>query len=897
MASKKKQTTAQKHAPDSEQARGASPDRTQKAKAAQASKSDSEAHKQLSEPEPIKGQGDSRGHLADDGHVRSTRPAQPALDEIATTDESHGKSQSRPLAWYGSLSSLQKVLLVGIMAAAMLLAYAVCMPNLGAGGNSPGKAVADRAVPSAMKVDDGRAIRRVAAEPTGGQRRELGSGPPLSLRYAEQLYMKKDFAGAFSVYQRLGHDLGCDEHSAASGFKDLLLLKMASCLIRTGQAAVHIGEPANLDKAVDLLITVSQSPSPVLRVAANYNLAVLDLRNHRFLQAHARAYEALTLIGALDLAENSCTLLDRNCRFIVAESLTRELLRLCDGDRSVPEDLWGKVADWTDPFVNLDEEQIRALLKCGLDRLRTAILSPEIEQLQHAGGNGRSVQDFWRITCRGASIQELMARFAAHAGLDVRWFLTGASSRTGIEQAVRDRPVTLYMPSVTTAEFVTAAAGSAALLAEFGHDGVVSIYNPRQYTCLSDHLSVLTRKSISLWQRFLLAFQSDTRVANAHFAIGLLEAQRGRADNAIAEYKLVASSFAGTCLAPFALLNSGKLKAGLRNFSGAQQDLRRLVEQYPHSELAGQARLYLAEMTERNGLVSEAARLYTRIYNFGYGAQSQNKAALGAGRCYWQSKDYENAAQWLNRYVNATKDLISESTEGGYAACLLLGKSYLALDKPEPACVVLEYALAQHPPTEQYIELVSTAVEAYSKKAGFVEALDLLESVSPWDVSKGRYGHILALKAGVLRQMGLVDKAISVIGDRVDYEREQQLRAKLSLELARCHSATGDLELASGILSETLAFVEPGPDRHQIAIELADVCLKLGRTDQTISICRRVMDSQPSDVSSKRVRELLAAAHIQQKEYDQAALALLGPLDEDAPQAHKAWPQARSTVR
>jgi len=703
--------------------------------------------------------------------------------------------------------------------------------------------------------------------------------------------MKGDFARALYAYDRLSNDLGWGPHEQL--FKDFLLLRQAYCLIRASQAAAPINGQTDLDKATELLITVSHSPSLALRVAANYYLSLLELKNHRFLKARTRAYQAMTLIGAVDLAKNSHASLIRNCRFIAAESLTREALRLCDGDKEVPDDLWDGTTDGTDPFLNLDEEQIRALLKSGLDKLRTAVLSPEIKQIERAGGSGHSVQSLWRVACRGASVQELMARFAAHAGLDIRWVSTNAAPpATDIEQAVRNRPVMLYMPAVTTTEFVTAATGSAGLVSEFGNGGVVSVYDPSRYAGLADHLSILYQQSISLWRRFLLAFHSDTRAVNAHFAIGLLEAQRGRADNAAAEYKLVATRFSGTSLAPFALLNSGKLKIALRDFSGAQQDLRQLMEQYPHSALVDQAGLCLAEITERNGLMSEAAGLYTRTYNLGYNTQSQNAAAFGAGRCFWHARDYDNAVKWLNRYVNATRDSISGQF---HTACLLLGKSYLALDKPEPACTVLEYALAQHPATEQYIELVSAAVEAYQKKAAFVEALNLLESVRPWEVSKDRYGHILALKAGILRRMGLIDKAVSVIGDRADYERNPQLKAELALELARCHLAGGDLDLACRTLGKTLASMEPTPAVHEIAIELADIYLKLGRSDQTVSICRRLMDSEPSNISNKRLRTLLAAAYREQKEYDQAVLALVGRLDENEPQAHKVSLQARST--
>ena len=75
--------------------------------------------------------------------------------------------------------------------------------------------------------------------------------------------------------------------------------------------------------------------------------------------------------------------------------------------------------------------------------------------------------------------------------------------------------------------------------------------------------------------------EDDKRVPNGHFALGLLHAERNQPNDAIAEYKLVANRFSKTPLAPQALLQSGMLKVTLRDYAGAQQDLKQLVELYP----------------------------------------------------------------------------------------------------------------------------------------------------------------------------------------------------------------------------------------------------------------------------------------------------------------------------
>ncbi|MHC4556815.1 MAG: hypothetical protein ACYS80_05865, partial [Planctomycetota bacterium] len=100
--------------------------------------------------------------------------------------------------------------------------------------------------------------------------------------------------------------------------------------------------------------------------------------------------------------------------------------------------------------------------------------------------------------------------------------------------------------------------------------------------------------------------------------------------------------------------------------------------------------------------------------------------------------------------------------------------------------------------------------------------------------------------------------------------------ARISFELARCYIAKGNLEPARSSLSEILSVVEPGLLAQRTALELADVCLKLDRSSQTISVCLQLLDSDlPAEIKQKALN-MLAAAYNQQKNYDKAALALSG---------------------
>jgi tetratricopeptide (TPR) repeat protein len=325
-----------------------------------------------------------------------------------------------------------------------------------------------------------------------------------------------------------------------------------------------------------------------------------------------------------------------------------------------------------------------------------------------------------------------------------------------------------------------------------------------------------------------------------------------------------------------ALLNSSKLKNSLLDYSGARQDLKQLVEQYPDTEIAGKAYLCLADATAKAGLVAEAIRLYGKVYNLSLSAESEIAAAFGAGKCSYEIKDYDSTTKWLTRYItldgdNQNKDL--------YSAYFLLGKNYLALGNSKAACDAFQYALQGGPSQldrEEYIETVSALVEGYMQQGHFVQALDILEDIHSVVLSQQESIAILLLKSKVLRAMGLVDKAIAILGDRAEFISDPQLKAKVSLELADCYVNKENFELARKKLAEILIVIESGPLAHEIAIKLAAVCLKLGQDSQAVSVCLQLLDLEPPEQIKQKALELLATVYNQQKDYDRAALALLG---------------------
>jgi tetratricopeptide (TPR) repeat protein len=826
-----------------------------------------EVHEELSEREVFAGSEDFYKSL-----VGSDQPATTPSKPVQT-------DTPRPIAEpvrQKSFSGLQKALALTIIAVTAMLLYTLLKsPTPTRRDYRLPPTPARRMAPAAQQIPEEKLPPEDLAQtlPKQIQKPEslLPQTQPLSLKVAQDFYLQGRYDKAYAVYDKLHQALPVPTTSTLTEeqlLRDFLQLKMALCI----EKAAHTLSPGYIEDAGDqanrLFRTASKSRSPAVSVVASYHRCLLEMQKKQYIKALTMAYQTIALLEAADFDRDWALALKRNCHFLVAESITKNALLLCDADKDLSDQLWTSPGTPPDPFTGLTETQLRSLLKSGSEQLNRALLGPQVKKLRNQGTLSR-----WSVTCHGAPVEELLARFAANAGLDVSWASDRTLALESAKDAARNRPVSLYLPAATTQQFVTAAAGCAGLFAQVNEKKTINIFNPADKFSLSEHISLLSRQGVSLWQRFLLTFHDDQRVPYAHFALGLLQEQNGLLTDAIAEYKLVANRFPQAPSAPFALLNSSRLKANLKDYFGAREDLSQLVEQYPDSEISSQACLYLADATAKAGLSHEAARLYGKVYHLGLSSESQTVAAFGAAKCCYQIQDYQTAAKWLIRYISLVKD---HTTPDLYSAYFLFGKTNRALQKPQQACEAFEYALNGPLPKEQYVQALTALVKEYIEQQRFIEALDLLGSTHPWQLSEKENVELLLLKSKIFRMIGLLDKAIAALGDRAQYLSDPQLKAEISFELAKCYIAKENLQFARKTLTEILIVIEPGPLAHQVQCKLADVCFILGQNSQAISICSRLLDSQPSEQIKQKALVLLANAYNRQKNYDGAVLALLG---------------------
>lgn len=762
-----------------------------------------------------------------------------------------------PQPGYKTSSKLQKFLVVAIAVIAAMLLYPLLRTKSTTPKPRPMPTGQVKPTPAIETAAGDQAAPSETAWLQAKPSPEIQQAQALSLNIAEQLYKQKQYTAALDTYKQLLQNTADPQQEAV---RDFIKLRIAFCSSRT----------ASVEQTAPLFRLLTQSRCPLVCLLANYQLSLIELEQKQFLNAQTKAYQTLCLIAAADFSRDFAQALLVNCHFIAAQSLTSNVLALSNADQDLPQSMWSLQYQLPDPFADLTQDDILPILNTGFEKLNNAAFRPQIRAFQQPGDLLR-----WSAICLRSPIEEVLARLTADIDLDLQWALGVSADTSQQTDSARQRPVTLYMTDTTSQQAIAAAAGAAGLLTLLENKNI-TVLDPANYTSLNQQIALLGQQALTLWQRFTLTFYNDTRIDTAHFAVALLHTQRNEIAQAIAEYNLVANRFSKSALAPVALLNSGKLKTDLRDYLGAREDLKQLVEQYPDSELADNACLYLADATQKASLWPQAVKAYGKVYNLGFSSVSKTAAALGAGQCCFNEKNYEEAVKWLDRYLELLDD---HTSTDAFTAYSLLGQAHLALGNLEHACSALRNALQAKVSRDGYAETVCSLARAHIGQDNLIEALDALEGATVDQMSLPELMRILLLKSVVFRRMGLVNKAVTTLSDRAEYIDDPKLKTEVFLELARCYAAEGRFEDAADTLTEILLFAQQEPVVQTVALELAGVYFQLGRNPEVLSICRRVLQSDPAEQLKQQALELMAKAYDGQNNYEHAALALLGKWD------------------
>jgi tetratricopeptide (TPR) repeat protein len=654
----------------------------------------------------------------------------------------------------------------------------------------------------------------------------------------ERMFEAKDYDKAFAGYKTLLRYT--PRHAEGQLLNDYFQLRIGQCLVRSDKGVL----------AREELTPVTRSASPILRALSWYELARVDLNEGRFLAARTKAYQAVAAISAMDRPYG----LEADCSFLIARVLTEKVRSF-----QTTENLIRWPSDQTpDPFAKMDTLQIRKLIREGVG-FWSPLFDPTLTMEPRKNETGR-----WRVSCSQLTVENLLNQFGKKAGKDVKWF--------GVREPAKRRVVNFHFRSTPSQKLSEVAAGMTGLIGRFTLNDIC-VYDPANATSVSYQRNLLTREAISAWRLFFLRFPTDTRIPDGRFALAALNEWSGEKIDAIHEYALLARRFKRSNAAPKALLQAAKIKISMMNFAKARQDLIDLLDLYPDYPGADKVYLMLAQVNERSGQLDEAVRSYEYLYYRNLSASSRKAACMGAGRCYDRLKKPTEATKWFARYAA----LIKQPNPNDYVeAYIMMARSEAAQGNYDMAVQAYHRGLAGRPPAETRIVALMELVSVHIRREDFISAIGVLNHLRCESLTKEQECRQAVLTAEVLRSLGLMEKARSVLKLQLSATDIPALRAMVGVELAQCHMDVEDYESAQRLLTEILPLLRDETSLWLAEVLLAKVCLKMNESDQAIRIARKVLDSTAPKDLQRRAGRILGEAFLRKKEYEKAALAFSG---------------------
>ena len=174
---------------------------------------------------------------------------------------------------------------------------------------------------------------------------------------------------------------------------------------------------------------------------------------------------------------------------------------------------------------------------------------------------------------------------------------------------------------------------------------------------------------------------------------------------------------------------------------------------------------------------------------------------------------------------------------------------------------------------------------------------DLLAATEKEELTPDQSGRLCLLSARAYRAMSLDENAVAALRKGLAADAEGQTQCGLNVELAQCLADTDEPEKAHSLLTDTLGRMKAGPAAHAATCDLAEICLKLEKPQQAVTLCQELLKAELTPPEQAAAREILGRAYVQQKEYDKAAMALAGLTDGSGPAKESPMKQAGVTEK
>ena len=323
-------------------------------------------------------------------------------------------------------------------------------------------------------------------------------------------------------------------------------------------------------------------------------------------------------------------------------------------------------------------------------------------------------------------------------------------------------------------------------------------------------------------------------------------------------------------------LAMGMLQFDQGRVADATYTFRSQMEKLPRSNIQTETSFNIGKCLLKLRDAEEARRAFLYAVDTSGGPADLKVAAyMYAGRLQIELGDTKGA---IGRLVRALR--MSQETALEPQTALLLASNYLMIGNPAGTnSILMERREALNDPRYKYAgaflssaaQLQAAVLPTHREREG----RDVVEAITQFAPETQFGAHWCLLVGEAAEDLGLTETATSSYLKTLSQEPAAPLRNQVMLKLATRYRLDDRLDEARKLLS-SLGPQEAAEFSRLASLRSAEIALQQGRPDDTIALCRKLLEGEvPSDVR-RAVLRVMGQAYEKQKNYQAAVYCFSG---------------------
>ncbi len=342
-----------------------------------------------------------------------------------------------------------------------------------------------------------------------------------------------------------------------------------------------------------------------------------------------------------------------------------------------------------------------------------------------------------------------------------------------------------------------------------------------------------------------------------------------RQDKAQAQLNTLIRSYSRSQYLENAYYLSGWIYFQERNYERAIEKYRELIYRLPKSKLVPTAYYSIGDSYYNAGSFAEAIEAYEKVVNDYRGASNWFDAVTGLQYCHVALGDIERAAQILNDFALANKQL-----SGSEQLFLKKGELYYSNRDYSGAKNSYYEFINNFPKSKLIVDAHYWAGKSCQNLGEYEEAKDNFNIVlNKFSSSDFTISAVIDL-AAIYEFEGSADKAISLYNRVIKNNESSKRLSELMFLKAKLLQRLGDMSNAYDLFEEITQSFEDNVFSEKSKLELGRIEFEAGRYDNAVRILQRLANSRNDDIGAE-AQFILGSTFLVQRKTTEAITAFV----------------------